>query len=508
MATTEDDETGAAAITAEGAGSTPAEGDESAEEKKLHLDVNIDARSACERHVTVSISREDIDRYYNDAYSEMMGKAVVPGFRAGRAPRKLVELRFRKDVGDQIKNTLLMDSLTQLSEEGKFSPISEPDIDPLAISLPDEGPMKFEFNIEVRPEFELPQWKGLKINRPVREFTDKDIERQMKEILARHGRLVPHDGPAEAGDYVTVNLRFKDGENVISEFKEQVLNVRAVLSFRDGKIEGFDKLMQGAAAGERRTGQARLTEDAPNETLRGKMIDAEFEVLEVKKLELPELTPTFLEDMGDFDSEADLRDAIQDMLERRLSYEQHRQAREQILKALTVAANWDLPPAMLKRQSLRELERAVLELRRSGFSDADIRARENELRQNSRASTARALKEHFVLERIAEEEEIDATPGDYDHEIALLAEQSGESTRRMRAQIEKRGLMDTLRNQIIERKVIERIMEHATFKDVPYEVETTTAEAVDEAAGGEVVEIPEAVDAGEPGEAPHRAGQP
>ncbi|HEX7446990.1 MAG TPA: trigger factor, partial [Pirellulales bacterium] len=271
MATTEDDETGAAAITAEGADSTPAEGDESAEEKKLHLEVNIDARSACERHVTVSISREDIDRYYNDAYSEMMGKAVVPGFRAGRAPRKLVELRFRKDVGDQIKNTLLMDSLTQLSEEGKFSPISEPDIDPLAISLPDEGPMKFEFNIEVRPEFDLPQWKGLKINRPVREFTDKDIERQMKEILARHGRLVPHDGPAEAGDYVTVNLRFKDGENVISEFKEQVLNVRAVLSFRDGKIEGFDKLMQGAAAGERRTGQARLTEDAPNETLRGKM---------------------------------------------------------------------------------------------------------------------------------------------------------------------------------------------------------------------------------------------
>ncbi|HEX5443748.1 MAG TPA: trigger factor, partial [Pirellulales bacterium] len=342
----------------------------------------------------------------------------------------------------------------------------------------------------------------------VREFTEKDIERQMKEILARHGRLVPHDGPAEPGDYVTVNLRFKDGENVISEFSEQVLNVRAVLSFRDGRIEGFDKLMQGAVAGERRTGQALLTEDAPNEALRGKLIDAEFEVLEVKKLELPELTPAFLEDLGDFESEAELRDAIQDMLERRLSYEQHRQAREQILKALTVAANWDLPPAMLKRQSLRELERAVLELRRSGFSDADIRARENELRQNSRATTARALKEHFVLERIAEEEKIDAVAGDYDDEIALLAQQSGESVRRVRAQLEKRGLMDTLRNQIIERKVIERIMEHATFKDIPYEVETTTAEAVDQSAGGEVVDIPDAVEPGEPGEAPHRAGQP
>lgn len=499
MATTDDEDTGAAAL---------AEGEEgAAEEKKLHLDVQIDSRSACERHVTVTIPREDIDRYYDDAYSEMMDKAVVPGFRAGRAPRKLVELRYRKDVGDQIKNTLLMDSLSQLSGEGKFSPISEPDFDPSAVNVPEEGPMKFEFNIEVRPEFDLPQWKGLKINRPVREFTDKDIERQMKEILARHGRLVPHEGPAEPGDYVTVNLTFKDGDNVISEFKEQVLNVRAVLSFRDGKVEGFDKLMKGAQAGERRTGQAELTQDAPNETLRGKRIDVEFEVLEVKKLELPELTRDFLEDLGEFESEADLRDAISDMLQRRLSYEQHRQAREQILKALTVAANWDLPPALLKRQSLRELERAVLELRRSGFTDADIRARENELRQHSRVNTARSLKEHFVLERIAEEEKIDAEPSDYDDEIALIAQQSSESTRRVRAQLEKRGLMDTLRNQIIERKVIERIMEHATFKDVPYEVESTDAEAVDQSAGGEVVDIPEAVEPGEPGEAPHLAGQ-
>src|SRR5487761_244482 len=135
MATIDDDETGAAALAAEGEETGLEGAEEAAEAKKLHLDVQIDSRSACERHVTVTIPREDINRYYDDAYSEMMDKAVVPGFRAGRAPRKLVELRFRKDVGDQIKNTLLMDSLTQLSEEGKFSPISEPDIDPSAVSV-------------------------------------------------------------------------------------------------------------------------------------------------------------------------------------------------------------------------------------------------------------------------------------------------------------------------------------------------------------------------------------
>lgn len=509
MAPIDEENAGPAAIDeAQDSGLEATGQDPGAEEKpKLSLDVKIEPRSACERHITVTIPRDEIDRYLDDAYSEMMDKAVVPGFRAGRAPRKLVQLRFRKEVGEQVKGTLLMDSLEQISESHDLSPISEPDFDPTAVTVPETGPMVFEFDIEVRPEFTLPKWKGLAVERPVRKFSDQDIDRQMKDILAKHGRLVPHDGPADVGDYLTLNITFKDGDNVISSVNEEVIRVRRTLSFRDGNVQDFDKLMKGVEAGQKRTGQAKLTSDAPNETLRGKTITAEFEVLEVKQLELPELSKSFLEQIGDFDSPGDLRDAIQDMLERRLSYEQQKRARRQILAALTEAANWDLPPALLKRQSQRELQRAILELRRSGFSDNEIRLHENELRQNSKANTARALKEHFILERIAEDEKIEDSPDDYDHEIGLIAQQSGESSRRVRAQLEKRGLMDTLRNQIIERKVIELIMEHGTFNDVPYELEIDDAEAVDQAAGGEEVEIPEAENAGEPGEAPHKAEQ-
>lgn len=472
--------------------------------EKLSLDVKIDSRSACERHITVTIPRLDIDRYFQNAFTEMMDKAVVPGFRAGRAPRKLVELRYRKDAKEQVKGSLLMDSLGQISDENQISPISEPELDPLAVELPDEGPMTFEFDIEVRPEFDLPNWKGLKIDRPLREFTAQDVDRHLQNLLAQHGRLVPYDGPADKGDYVVTNLTFKDGETVINSVKEETIRVRPVLSFRDGKIEKFDKLMKGVKGGETRVGTARLTQDAPNEALRGKEISAEFEVLEVKKLELPELSRAFLEQLGDFESEAELRDAIKDTLERRLKYEQQKRARQQILAALTEAANWDLPPALLKRQSKRELERAVLELKRSGFSDREIQAHENELRQNSRVNTARALKEHFILERIAEEQKIEDKPEDYDVEIELIARQSGDSPRRIRAQLEKRGLMDTLRNQIIERKVIELIMAEARFKDVPFELETDEAEAIDQAAGGEEPEIPEAHAPNEPGPPPHQ----
>jgi trigger factor len=196
------------------------------------------------------------------------------------------------------------------------------------------------------------------------------------------------------------------------------------------------------------------------------------------------LTAAFLDEMGNFENEEELRKAIRENLERRLKYEQQQRARQQVLASLTVAADWELPPSLLKRQAKRELERSILELRRSGFSDDEIRAHINELQQNSAKSTAKALKEHFILERLAEEEKIEDSTEDYETEIELIAAQSGESARRVRAQLEKRELMDTLRNQIIERKAIELILGSAKFKDVPYQIETAEAEALDEDAGG------------------------
>jgi trigger factor len=475
--------------------------DEQAEEpQKLDLSIKVDTPSACQRHVTVTIAREEIERYYDKAFSDLMTSASVPGFRSGRAPRKLVEARFRKEVADQVKGSLLMDSMTQITEDENFSAISEPDFDPLAVELPDDGPMTFEFDLEVRPEFELPDWKGLKVERPMREISKKDVDKRLEQILARHGRLVPSEAAAAVGDYISCNLTFKNGAVELSSSKEEVIRIRPVLSFRDGKIENFDKLMKGVKPGQTREAKARLSEDAPNESLRGQEITAVFEVLEVKKLELPELRPELLQELGDFKDEGELRDAIQEDLKRQDEYQQQREARRQVTAALTESANWQLPPELLRRQSRRELERAVLELRRNGFTDAEIRAYENELRQNSAASTARALKEHFILERIAEDQEIDASPEDYQAEIALIAAQSGESVRRVRARLEKGGLMDSLRNQIIERKVIELVLSHANFKDVPYKPESMDTEALDQAAGGgeeEESSIPEAKNPGE-----------
>jgi len=481
------------------------EAQEAEEPKRLELEVQIESPSTCERHVTVTVPLEEVRRYLQKEFSELMPKAHVPGFRPGRAPRRLVEARFRKDVAERVKGDLLVDCLERVREDYNLAAISEPDIDLDAIEVPNDGPMIFEFDLEVRPEFALPEWKGLKLERPHRAITGEDVDRELTEKLGDSGRRVPREGPAELGDFVTVNLSFEHEGELIGRVEEEVVRILPVLNFPDARLEGFDELMVGVTAGETREAEVELAPDAPNEALRGRTVKLTFEVLDVKRLEPPEMSAELLAELGDFETEEALRDVVAGMLERRLAYEQRQALREQITRLLTASADWQLPPGLLERQSHRELERRVIELRRSGFSDTEIRAREFALRQNVRESTARALKEHFILERIAEEAEIDATEEDYDMEIRLIAAQRGESPRRVRARLEKAGMMDVLRNEIVESKVLNLILDHAQVTDVPYEFPRPTVATMHCYVGGESDEIPEAQP--ERGE-PHPAARP
>ncbi|CAE7399362.1 tig, partial [Symbiodinium sp. CCMP2456] len=285
------------------------EGAEGEEPQKLSLDVNIAKPSACERRITVTVSREDIDRYMDNAFSELMPSASVPGFRVGRAPRKIVVQKFKDQIADQVKGSLLMDSLGQVAEDEKFAAISEPDLDLEAVEIPDEGPLTFEFSIEVRPEFDLPKWKGLKLKQPVHKFGPEDIDSQIEQMLAKYGQLVPKDGAAEEGDYLVITLRgLADGKE-ISKDEERVVRLRKTLSFVDGRVEDFLALAKGAKEGDKLTAEVKLSGSAPNEELRGKPVTLEIEVLEVKQLRLPELDEDFLAEIGGFKTEGDFRDA-------------------------------------------------------------------------------------------------------------------------------------------------------------------------------------------------------
>ncbi|MBM4002092.1 MAG: trigger factor [Planctomycetes bacterium] len=473
--------------------------------ERLDLTVKIESPTACERHVTVTVSEKDIQRYRAKVFNEIGAKAVVPGFRPGRAPHKLVQSRFREEVDEQVKSTLLMDSLTQVNEDHALTSISEPNLDVGAVNLPADGPMTFEFNLEVRPEFELPEWRGLKLERPVREYSEDEVTRYTHKLLAKYGQREPTSDPIAEGDYVAFNVTVRHEGTVISRLFDREIQVKTDLSFADAKIVGFAATVVGASVGETRNCKTKLGYNPAKPDLQGQELDVDFEVLDVQRLVQPKLDRAFLEEIGGFQDENDLRSAVADELNRQLKYHQQQRLRQQITGLLTATANWELPQALLRRQARREVERSMMELQASGFSENMIRAHINELRQNTMASTARALKEHFILEKIAEDQKIEALPKDYDKEIELIAEQQDESPRRARARLEKKGQMDSLRNQIIERKVIEMIEAAAEFKEVLFEPRVDNVTAIDVSlCGEESSEIPEAKHGDGPEPLPHQ----
>ncbi|MFG0261685.1 MAG: trigger factor [Novipirellula sp. JB048] len=429
------------------------------EKKTIQLESKVESPSACVRQVIVTIPHAEVERYMKEAYDEIVPEASVPGFRSGRAPRKLVEKQFRDRIREQVKGSLLMDSLAQVSDKEEFSAIGEPEFDFESIELPeDDGDFKYQFSVEVRPDFETPTWKGLKLAKPVEEVSDADVDESLQRVLSRYATLEATDEAAALGDKLVVTIKFSENGKFLSEFEEERITFNNRLSFSDGVIEDFGKVMENAVEGDKRTGKVKISDGVANEAMRGKEVDAEIDVIEVLKSEPPKLTPTLLEELGDFESEQELRDFVRDSLTRQADYRTEQALRQAVVDALAGDADFDLPKSLVQRQTQRELQRKVLELRRSGFDDDSIRRFVNASRQNAQASTEAALREHFILEKIAEETDIDADPADYDAEIALIAQQSDSTERKVRARLEKSGQMDALRNQIVERKVIEMIV--------------------------------------------------
>lgn len=445
--------------------SPPTEGAE--EKKKLSQAVDVKDIGPCKKHIKVTIERGDIDRLMDMKYKELMPEANVAGFRPGKAPRQLVVKRFQKDVADQVKGELLLASMEQLAEDHEIAPLNRPDFDPFKIEIPKEGPLVYEFEVEVRPEFALPDYKGLRIRRPIHTFTDVEVAEEERRILTPHAQIVPKpEGNAQIGDVIVADGTTKDGDRLLGSFNEMTVRVEKRLAFKDGVAEKFAEQVHGANAGDKRTVDITMSTTVADQSLRGKTVQATFDIKDVKTLRMPELTHDFLHHFG-VHSEEQFKELILVILKRRLEYLQRQSARQQIMEHIAATANWDLPHDLLQRQARRAMHRRIMEMRSEGLSENEISGRLRLLQQDILQSTAVALKEHFVLQKIAEVEKIDIDDDDIDNEIERIAKHQGDSPRRVRARLEKEDMMEALAAEMIENKTLDLILASAEYTDVP-----------------------------------------
>ena len=451
-------------MSSEDAGQAVVEGEEA--ESRLALQVEITNIGACRKHVSVTVPEADIRTIRDAALSDLSDKAQVPGFRVGKAPVALLEKRFKKEIASDIKQKVLVASLEQLSEDSKIEPINEPRIDVESLDVPDTGDFHYEFDVEVRPEFDLPDYAGIRITRSSADQTEEEFQEYKEGFLNSHAERVTVDEPAVAGDYVICNMTFTHDGKTIREVSGQGLRVMSQLDFQDATLNGFDTLMVGAKIGDSRQATVRISLQSPVVEMRGEEVAVTFAVTEVQQSRVPTIDKEFCERMGAEDEEG-LIGLLRSSVTRQLEYQQRQETRRQVLQKITASADWDLPETLVRQQTENALRREVLEMSQAGFTREQIMARENRIRQEALETTTQALKEHFVLDRIATAEEIECEDADIEHELLMMSFQSGDSVRRIRARMKKSSMIENLEAQIRERKAVDFILSKATFDEVP-----------------------------------------
>jgi trigger factor len=447
------------------AGQAVAEGAEE-DTSKMALQVKISDMGSCRKHVSVTVSEADIAAIRKDAVEELGGKAQVPGFRVGKVPAALLEKRFKTEISADIKQKVLLASLEQLSDENDIEPIAEPKIDVESLDIPDSGDFHYEFEVEVRPDFELPDYAGIKITRSSGELLEGEFEAYKQQFLMSYAERLTTDEPAAEGDSVICDMTFTHEGRVIRAVTGQSLQLMPQLNFHDSVLDGFDQLMAGAKVGDIREATVMISLQSPVVEMRGEKVTARFEVLEVQNLRVPVIDKEFCERLGG-ESEEELDKMLRDSLTRQTEYQQRQETRRQVLEKITASADWDLPESLVRQQTENALRREILEMSQAGFTREQIAARENKIRQDALETTRQALKEHFVLDKIATKENIECEQADIDRELVMMSFQSGEPVRRIRARLVKSGMIENLEAQLRERKAVDFILAQATFEEVP-----------------------------------------
>jgi trigger factor len=447
------------------------------DEETFEYPVRVEDAGPATRKVHVEIPKARIQNKLEEHFKELRQQAAIPGFRIGHAPRKLVEKRFAADVRDQVRRQLVSESYQQAVEKNKLEVIGEPVFDnPDAIELKEDADLTYSFEVEVQPQFEIPDLKGLKIKRPKIEVTDENVQQAMTNLREQQGTLVPiEDRGVEPKDYLTADVHVKVDGNVVGHQHDAQVVVRPG-TIAGIAVDDLDEQLSGMKSGETRTIKATAPESHPSEQIRGKEVEIEIALKDIKKLEPVEVNQEFLESLG-FGNEQELLDALREQMVERIDYDVKQAMREQVNQHLLGAVNMELPNKLSQRQEQRIVQRRAMDLLTRGVSQEVLASNLEKLRGGARDEAIRELKLNFILQKISNEQNVDLDEAELNGRIAMLAAQRGQRPEKLKQEMAKDGTLASLYVQMREQKAIDKVLEDAEFEDVDVAAEKQKEES-------------------------------
>jgi trigger factor len=413
--------------------------------------------------LTVAVPADEARPVLDLAYRHIAGRVTVPGFRKGKAPRKIIDAQVgRATVVQEFLEHALHDFYLGAVREHELAPIADPDFGDLDVGDIEGTGFRFTATVEVRPRlsFEEGDYKGIGIERPSADVTEADLDEQLERLRDRFAELEPIGRPARRGDYVVADIRAYVHDQEIPEASGQGV----LYEVGSGQlVQELDDEIEGKRKGEILKINAKLPEAFGERA--GQEVTFQVLLKEIKAKKLPNLDEDFARTASEFDSLDDLRADVKEKLGRLKEGSAQAALRDRALDALIDKVDVELPERLVDAETESRVQSARERAERQGVSLEQILeasgVEELEFRSDARAHALRAIKADLALEAVARAEGIRVSDEELDAAVREIAGQLERDPKEVRRSLERTGQITSLAGDIIRDKALNLVVESA-----------------------------------------------
>ncbi len=423
------------------------------------VNVTMDKTGPCKRRLSIEVPVEDVKSEIDIVYSEIAKTAKVPGFRQGKVPRKILEARFKNDAMEESQKRIVtkfyQDSLTQ----NNLTPVHVPKIE--NVNYEDGSPLTFTAEFEIEPKIDLKKYTDIKVKVSKINVTEDDVDDYIERLRESHATLkVVEDRPALIGDYMLINYKLTDANNVVVESGDSKLFYlnEDFLKESGEFISDFIKQVEGLNVGDKKNIDTNLPENYHKSEFAGKSVEAEIEVVEIKEKTLPELNDDYIKSLGKFDNMDQFREEVEKVIDGQKKNEQRMDARDQITEYLLKCYNFDLPQTVVDSQQQQILQEKYQAYYKSGSTDKfDV----DKIKEESLLDSQARVKISYVLAEIAEKENIKVEQSEIEANIRYTASSLNMKYDQLQKQLVESGRIYSIHQQMLNDKVVNYLYEKA-----------------------------------------------
>lgn len=421
--------------------------------------LNYEDLSPIRKAVEVEIPADLISREAQRVTAEFARQASLPGFRPGKIPTNVVRNRFAKEIQEEVVNRLLPVSFREVVKEKGVEPVGDPRLEHLDPYI-EGAPMKYKAEFEIKPTFDLAEYRGLEVSNPPVEVTEHDIESMIERLREQASVYSPvTERGLEEGDYALIDIA-SSGEGIESKAPESG-------HFRLGEETPMPELhdaLRGKRSGETASFEKAYGEDANNEAFRGKTVRHDVTLKEIRFQEKPEVNDQFAQSIGGFDTVDVMRERIREDIGRHREEEIARAKRTQIGEKLVELHEFEIPQSLTEEELNRSLQNYARFLASQGVDVEKAELDWQRIADDFRPEAERRVKRSLVLDEIAKKEGISAADVEVDAEIRKAASEQGRDFADVRHHLKHDGGYENLRQSLTREKALEFLVREARAK--------------------------------------------